>query len=316
MWFRNLKVFRLTPHWADHIETMGEALKSHAFAGSDDLSATAQGWVAPRENDDRLAVPVQGQYLLALRLEKKLLPATVINQETKARALLLEAEQGYKPGRKQLKDLKQSVTDELMPRAFRIARDIGVWVDPVNRWLVVDAASSGQAEEVLSALGKSMHPYPVEPIQLSHSVTGLMTNWMIAGQAPDGFGLDPESQWQSTGDSAGVIRYVRHELSNEAITRHVQAGYQCTRLALTWQDRISFVLTETADCKRVNALDILQERANAESGTTPEDKLDSDFMLMTAELNQLLIALTEALGASDTNNSNDAKQASEGAQAT
>lgn len=301
MWFRNLKIYRLTAHWATQIDTMGEALKSHAFAGSDDLSATAQGWVTPRENDDRLAVPVQGQYLLALRLEKKLLPATVINQETKARARLLEAEQGYKPGRKQTKDLKQSVTDEFMPRAFRIARDIGVWVDPVNRWLVVDAASSGQAEEVLSALGKALYPYPVEPLRLTHSVAGLMTSWMIAGQAPDGFSLDPESQWQSTGDSAAVIRYTRHALNDDAISRHVQAGYQCTRLALTWQDRISFVLTETADCKRVNALDILQERSSAESGTTPEEKLDSDFMLMTAELNHLLVALNEALGGAANN---------------
>ena len=299
MWFRNLKIFRLTAHWADRVETIGESLQSHAFTSSDDLSATALGWVAPRENDDRLAVPVQGQYLLALRLEKKLLPATVVNQETKARALLMEAEQGYKPGRKQIKDLKQTVTDELMPRAFRIARDIQVWVDPVNRWLVVDAASSGQVEEVLSALGKALYPYPVEPLQLSHSVAGLMTNWMIAGIAPDGFTPDPESQWQSTSDSAAVIRYTRHELSQDAITRHVQAGYQCTRLALTWQDRISFVLTDTADCKRVNALDILQDRSSAQTGATPEEKLDGDFMLMTAELNQLLVALTEALGANE-----------------
>lgn len=296
MWFRNLKVFRLTSHWADNIESIAAALNGHVFAGSDDLSATAQGWVPPRDSDDCLAVAVGGQYQLALRLEKKLLPATVINQEVKARAVLLEGEQGYRPGRKQLKDLKQTVTDELMPRAFRIARDIAVWVDPVNRWLVVDAASSGQTEEVLSALGKSMYPYPVEPLQLSHSVAGLMTSWMIAGNAPEGFTLDPESQWQSSGDSAGVIRYVRHELSPEAITRHVESGYQCTRLALTWQDRISFVLTDTADCKRVTALDLLQERSNADAGLTPEEKLDSDFTLMTAELNQLLAALLPALG--------------------
>lgn len=296
MWFRNLKVFRLTAHWAAHSEEIAAALQSHVFAGSDDLSATAQGWVPPRDTDDRLAVAVGDQYQLTLRLEKKLLPATVINQEVKARALVIEGEQGYRPGRKQLKDLKQTVTDELMPRAFRIARDIAVWVDPVNRWLVIDAASSGQAEEVLSALGKSMYPYPIEPLQLAHSVAGLMTSWMIAGDAPDGFTLDPESQWQSTGDSAGVIRYVRHELSFDAIERHVEAGYQCTRLALTWQDRISFVLTDTADCKRVTPLDLLQERSNADAGLTPEEKLDSDFTLMTAEFNQLLAALLPALG--------------------
>ena len=296
MWFRNLKVFRLTTHWADQCEAIDAALQSHVFAGSDELSAVAQGWVPPRDSDDRLAVPIEGQYRLALRLEKKLLPATVINQEVKARALLLEGEQGYKPGRKQLKDLKQSVTDELMPRAFRVARDIAVWIDPVNRWLVIDAASSAQTEDVLSALGKSLYPYPVEPLQLNHSVPALMTGWMVAGEAPDGFTLDPECQWQSSGDSAGVIRYVRHELAPEAVKRHVEAGYQCTRLALTWQDRISFVLTDTADCKRVTALDLLQERSNAEAGLTPEEKLDSDFVLMTAELNQLLAALLPALG--------------------
>jgi|AntAceMinimDraft_12_1070368.scaffolds.fasta_scaffold06443_2 recombination associated protein RdgC len=300
MWFRNLKVFRLTSHWADNVEAIDAALQSHVFASSDDLSAVSQGWVPPRDSDDRLAVAIEGQYRLALRLEKKLLPATVINQEVKARALLLEGEQGYRPGRKQLKDLKQSVTDELMPRAFRIARDIAVWVDPVNRWLVIDAASSAQTEEVLSALGKSLYPYPVEPLRLAHSVAGLMTSWMIAGQAPDGFTLDPECQWQSSGDSAGVIRYVRHELAPDAITRHVEAGYQCTRLALTWQDRISFVLTDTADCKRVTALDLLQERSSAEAGLTPEEKLDSDFILMAAELNQLLAALLPALGEEST----------------
>ena len=59
------------------------------------------------------------------------------------------------------------------------------------------------------------------------------------------------------------------------------------------------MLTDTADCKRVNALDILQDRSSAQTGATPEEKLDGDFMLMTAELNQLLVALTEALGANE-----------------
>ncbi len=98
--------------------------------------------------------------LVTLRAEKKLLPATVVNQVAKARAQEIEEQQGYKPGRKQMKEIKERVTDELLPKAFSIYRDTRVWIDPVNRWLVIDAAASASADEVLGLLAKSIDPFP------------------------------------------------------------------------------------------------------------------------------------------------------------
>lgn len=296
MWFKNLKIYRLSAHWADRIEQLADALNSERFEPSHGLSAMAAGWVAPREDDDRLVVDVADQRLIALRLEKKLLPATVINQTVKARAVLLEAEQGWRPGRKQLRDLKEAVTDELMPRAFSIARDTRVWLDPSHHWLVIDAAAASQADEVLSALGRAVHPFPVEPLRLTQSITGLMTDWMLRSQAPEGFSLEDDSQWQSAGEAASVIRYARHALGPETIAQHVASGYHCTRLSLTWQDRVSFVLTENGDLKRLAPLDILQERATEAGALTPEEQLDADFSLMCAEINALLGALMPIFG--------------------
>ena len=296
MWFKNLKVFRLTDHWATHVAKLDEALRADAFSPAQDLDATASGWVPPRDDDERFALEVQGQYLLGFRIEKKLLPSSVINQTVKSRAQVLEAEQGYTPGRKQLRDLKQSVTDELLPRAFSVARDIRIWIDPVNRWLIIDAASAAQSDEVLSALGRSLNPYPVEPLKLAHSAGALMTEWLLSGQAPEGLTIDDDSQWQATGDQTASIRYVHHDLPTETIESHVEAGYQCTRLGLTWQDRVSFVLTETADLKRVTPLDVIEERSNQAITLTPAEKFESDFTLMTAELAKLLDALMTVLG--------------------
>ncbi len=287
MWFKNLKIFRLTDHWAQHIETLGDALLAHAFNPPEDLQASTTGWVPPREADDRLAVSISGQYLLAFRIEKKLLPASVVNQTVKTRAQTIEAEQGYTPGRKQLRDLKESVTDELLPRAFSVARDVRVWIDPVAKWLVIDAASAAQSDEVLSALGRSLYPYPVEPLKLGQSPSALMTGWLLDGQPPEGFSIDGDSQWQASGDQAASIRYVRHDLPEPTIQSHVQDGYQCVRLALTWQDRISFVLTDTGDIKRLSALDVLQERAHDSLTQTAEERFESDFTLMSAELVKL-----------------------------
>lgn len=296
MWFKNLKIFRLTDHWSKHIEALDAALKADAFKPAEDLAATATGWVPPRDADDRFAVPVQGQYLMAFRIEKKLLPSTVINQTVKARAQVLEEEQGYAPGRKQLRDLKDSVTDELLPRAFSIARDIRLWIDPVNQWLVIDAAAAAQSDEVLSALGRSLNPYPVQPLKLEHSPTSLMTQWLLSGEPPAGFTVDDDSQWQATGEQAASIRYVHHDLPIDTIESHIQDGYQCTRLALTWQDRVSFMLTETGDLKRVSPLEVLEERSNDAIVQTPAEKFESDFTLMTAELAKLFDELMPVLG--------------------
>jgi len=296
MWFKNLKIFRLTDHWAKQIDTIESSLQAHAFSAPEDLSANATGWVPPREDDERLALQISQQYLLAFRIEKKLLPASVINQAVKARAQIIEAEQGYTLGRKQLRDLKEALTDELLPRAFSVARDVRLWIDPVGQWLVIDAASAAQSDEVLSALGRSLHPYPVEPLKLEHSPSALMTNWLLSDQAPDGFSIDGDSQWQASGEQAASIRYVRHDLPNQTVQNHVEDGYQCTRLALTWQDRISFMLTDTGDLKRVTPLELLQERANEALAQTPEERFESDFTLMCAEYAKLFDDLMPVLG--------------------
>ena len=55
----------------------------------------------------------------------------------KQRAEQIEAEDGFKPGRKRLKELKEQIRDELLPRAFSLASDMRVWIDPVGGWLVI-----------------------------------------------------------------------------------------------------------------------------------------------------------------------------------
>ena len=66
------------------------------------------------------------------------------------------------------------------------------------------------------------------------------------------------------------------------------------RLALTFNDRVSFVLTENLDIKRVVALDIL-DQSEQHMPADANEQFDGDFTLMCAELNQMLCALLEAL---------------------
>jgi len=294
MWFKNLKIYRLSSPWSLTSGQLEELLAKHAYQAGNHLEMQTLGWIAPRENG-ALVHTVSGQMLLTLRADKKLLPSTVINQVAKARALDIEEQQGYKPGRKQMKEIKERVTDELLPKAFSVYRDTRVWIDPVNHWLVIDAAASAKADEVLGLLAKSIDPFPLENLYVVESPAAAMTGWLAADEAPTNFTIDQDTELRASGESRAAIRYVKHSIDVDDVRRHIQSGKQCTRLAMTWADRVSFVLTEALDVKRVAPLDVLKE-GNDTVMQNDDEKFDSDMALMTGELAKLMAELVDALG--------------------
>ncbi|KAK88647.1 putative exonuclease, RdgC [Bordetella holmesii CDC-H635-BH] len=294
MWFKNLKIYRLSAPWMLTGEQLEESLARHAYQSGNNLEMQSLGWISPRENAS-LAHSLNGQILLSLRAEKKLLPTTVVNQVARARAQEIEEQQGYKPGRKQMKEIKERVTDELLPRAFSVYRDTRVWIDTTNHWLVIDAAASAKADEVIGMLVKTVDPLPLENLYVAQSPAAAMTGWLAADEAPANFSIDQDTELRASGESRAAIRYVKHSIDADDVRRHIQSGKQCTRLAMTWADRVSFVLTESMDIKWVAPLDVLKE--NPENAAFNEDeKFDSDMTLMTGELAKMLAELVEALG--------------------
>ncbi|HEX2530182.1 MAG TPA: recombination-associated protein RdgC, partial [Burkholderiaceae bacterium] len=283
--------------WTATPEQLQARLAPHAFVPCSSLELQSQGWVSPRDND-MLVHAVNRQLLLQLGTEKKLLPATVINQVAKARAAELEEQQGFKPGRKQMKEIKEQVADELLPRAFSIRRSTRVWIDPVNGWLAVDAAGAAKADEVFKLLLKSLEVLPFASLRTEHSPLSAMTGWLAADEAPGGFTVDQDTELRATGEGKATVRYVRHTLEADEVRRHIAGGKQCTRLAMTWNDRVSLVLTEALALKRIAPLDVLKE--SADSAAQDEDgRFDADFALMAGELAQLLADLVQALGGED-----------------
>jgi recombination associated protein RdgC len=294
MWFKNLQVYRLPAPWSITSAQLENDLAPQAFTPCSSLELQSQGWVSPIGNE-QLVHTVNRQFLLQLNTEKKLLPASVINQVAKARAAELTEQQGFPPGKKKFKEIKEQVTDELLPRAFSITRSTMVWIDPIHGWLVIDAGSPQKAEEILTLLLKAIPKFPLESFRTVMSPQGAMTTWLATDEAPRDFTIDQDTELRATGEGKATIRYVRHALEADDIRRHVESGKQCTRLAMTWSDKISFVLTENLSIKRIAPLDVLKEDADV-TLRHQEEQFDADFALMTGELNAMLHALTEALG--------------------
>lgn len=293
MWFKNIFIYRLSADCTLTADTLQEKLALKPLQPCGGLDRQSRGWVSCRD-DDRLVHVANRHILFALGVEQKLLPASIINRFAGERAAGVEAQQGYKVGRKGLKEIREAVTEELLPRAFAVQRKTFAWLDLANGRLIIEAASSAKADEFLEELGRTLDDLPARLLHTELSPVAAMTDW-LAGEAPRGFTIDRELELRASGEDKSMVRYANHALEGEEILAHIAAGKRATRLGLTWNDRISFVLTEQLQIKRLEFLDIIREES-ATLADNADEMFDLDFTLMTGELARMLTDLTEALG--------------------
>jgi len=294
MWFKNLQLYRLPSPWGIDLATLETQLQRGAFRRCPSNEPQSRGWSSPR-GDGALVYAQNRQWLIALAVEQRLLPAAVINETLKERADALAAQNGYPPGRKQLRELRERITEELLPRAFTRKRSTLVWIDPAGGWLGIDAASSAKAEEVIEHLRWSLDEFPLQPVHTARSPVSSMADWLASGEAPAGFTIDRDCELKAMSEDKAAVRYVRHPLEGEEIKAHIAAGKVPTKLALTWNSRISFVLGDKMELKRLAFLDLLKEEAE-KSAEHADEQFDADFALMSGEFARLIPDLLAALG--------------------
>ncbi|MCC4116376.1 recombination-associated protein RdgC [Aromatoleum toluclasticum] len=295
MFFKNLMIYRLAAGWDMTAEALGEQLARKRFQPCGNQDQETRGWVSPT-GDEFLVHQVGDQWLIALGLEQKLLPSSVVKLEAEERAEVIAEQQGYRPGRKQMKDLREQVMQELLPRAFVRRSKVFAWIDPVGGWLGVDAPSQRRAEDVLEVLRQSLDSLPLSLLRTDRSPVSAMADWLAGSEAPAGFTIDQDCELRSVTEDHAAVRYVHHPLEGDEVRGHLTAGKLPTRLALTFDDRVSFVLTEKLEIKRIDFLDVVKEKLDEMGAEDARALFDAGFALMTGELQRLLSAVVEAMG--------------------
>jgi len=296
MWFKNLTVYRLPADWNLSPAELEEKLSQRTLQPCSPLEMFSRGWVAP-STIGRMLHTVNQQHLIALGVDQKLLPGSIIRQETERRAQALADSQGFPVGRRQMRDLKMRVTEELRARALSRRRSTRAWIDPVNGWFVVDSGSTKKAEEVVEALRDLLGSFAVQLVETKRSPHTSMAAWLTHGDAPGPFGIDQDLELQTADANKATVRYVRHALDGKEVKSHLASGKYPTRLGLTWNGRVSFVLTEKLLVKKVEFLEMTKDPLGEGAEEIDKDEqFDIDFTVMAGELAKLLSDLVSALG--------------------
>lgn len=293
--FKNLIVYRVGPDWQPDLMVAMESLAKDGFVPCSASQPNSIGWVPPRGVEHApLVESIGGQWLMKLMIEQKVLPASVVKRRADEIAAQIEQTTGRKPGKKQGKELKEQATQELLPMAFTKLGATQVWLDPQRRLLMIDSGSAGRAEAVVTFLVKALPGFAVLLLQTQLSPAVAMAAWLTDGEAPAGFSVDRECELKSADEMKSVVRYARHALDTEDVRQHIAQGKQPTRLALTWQGRISFVLTDALQLKKLAFDDVVFEGLQG-AADSREEAFDTDAAIATGELCQLIPDLIEAL---------------------
>jgi recombination associated protein RdgC len=295
MLFKNLLVYRLHSGEALDAAALETALSASTLQPCGTFEMKSTGWVAPR-GDDAYLRAVERQWLIAHGTNERLLPGAVVNQEVAERAEAMAARQGRPVGRKQLREIKERALEALMPKALTRRRKMLLWIDPADGWLIVDTASAKKADEALEALARTAPGIKARRVDTAHSPGAAMTRWLDVGEIPGEFTIDRDLELCASDDYRATVRYVRHALEGKDIREHIKAGKTATRLGMTWKDRISFVLTETLQLKRVVFLEVRGNEEARDAEGDANERFDADFAMMAGEFAQLLRDLTAALG--------------------
>lgn len=292
-WFKNAMIYRLTKSldWSE--KTLSDALENNQYHPCNQSEISKFGWSTPLKGSELLYFTVGKQILLLAQKEEKILPAHVIKRELDVRVEKLEQAENRKLKKVEKQTLKDDVVATLLPRAFNKYQQTALWIDAENNLIYVDAASAKRAEEVLALLRKSLGSLPVVPLTFANEPSLVMQEWVAKESIPQWLVSLEEAELRDANN--GVIRCKQQALDSDEILSLVNSKY-VTKLALEWEEHLSFVLNEDCSLKRLKFADQIREKNDDILKEDYAQRFDADFVLMTGILSKLTENLLHDFG--------------------
>lgn len=304
MFFKNARLFCLTESFEYNQEELETQLSELLFMPCNKYEKASLGWVSPlgdayTSEDEESSAPlthVIGDYIMVCAQQQdRLLPMSVVRQETAEKVAEIEQRQSRKVYRKEKREIQDNVYASLLPRAFTKNQQTYAYISVNDKLLVVDSASASRAEALVNLLRDSLATFPVGLPQTRTAPADIMTRWLRDKKLAANFSLLEDVVLHNPQDSNNVVRCASQDLTGEEIASHLAAGKQVKSLALSWNHVIHCLVNDDLSIKRLQFEAIEEDRGGAEDAT-PAQKFDQDFALMTLELSGFLNALFDAFG--------------------
>lgn len=300
MWFKNLRVYRLTEKLSYTPELLDESLAKFEFQPCGKLDPIKYGWVPPLGREGvQFAHAAGGCMMMCAKKQEKVIPSAVINEVLEERIVEINTSESRHVGRAEKQTLKDDVIFTLMPKALAKSSLDYAYIDTNHQLMIVNSSSASRAEQLISALREALGSIKLIPLTPLNPAQDVLTSWVRTGSTPKEIELGEECELKSLRDGR-IIRCKNQDLTADEITQHIESGMHVTKLAIQWNNAISCIIDEEMSFKRIKYDDAIYERADDGSADSKAQQFDQDFSVMTIELAAFLTAMIHAFGGAET----------------
>ena len=293
MFFRNLTLFRF-PSSLDFSQ-LDELLPEMQLKPVGALELSSRGFVSPfGRNEPELSHRIGEALWLTVGGEDKILPSSVVNDLLGKKLAEIEEKEGRKPGGRTRKRIKEDLVHELLPRAFVKPSRTDALVDLEHGFVAVDSSSRKNSEEFVSQIRGALGSFPALPLNAEVAPRNILTGWIAGEPLPDGLALGEECELKDAMEGGAVVKCQNQDLQGDEIAKHLESGKQVTRLALTLDDHLSFVLGEDLVVRKLKFLDGAVDQLENTEREDLRAELDARFALLSGEVKRLFVVLESA----------------------
>jgi recombination associated protein RdgC len=282
-WYSNLYAFKLNTKIN---EDSFKEIENFKIPKIGEVDREVHGWDSVID-DGELHVKTGGSFMLNLRIDKKKVPSSTLKNEVKKRVKKLEAQGGEKINKKAV---KEQVEAELMKVAFVESKEIQGYVDSTNKYVVINSNSSKDIDLFTDLLRETLNnDLDIDLIEVDFEITEVLTTWLTEKEAKEPFELGEDCTLNDsmTGSKAS---FSRQDLSSDEIDVLITSGKKVSELALSWDERVDFSLSNEFKIKKIKPKAVIGELLEEEVG---EDKdaytaYVTSMFIMVEDFSQLI----------------------------
>lgn len=282
LWFKNAIIYQLNNDTLLDKNAIDKAIKSVPFTPCGNIDTMKMGWVSPYNDNyhDDFIVDMQGHLLLRIKKETKLLPAPVIKQALLEKIDKQEQALSRKLTKNEKTTLKDEVMIDLMPRAFSKYNHYWLWIDTINKRIILDTSSFKQAEDILAILRKELGALALTPLSIEKPLEQIMTTWVKEKLNFSPFILGDQAELKDPLEGNGIISCKNQDITSDEMMIHFDSGKWITKVKIIDERGVDFIVNNDLTLKRIKFdSSVLDE--NEDIGADEFDKkLEADFFIM------------------------------------
>lgn len=287
--FNRITIYRITAgNLALDAHMLGEYLARAEFVATTPNQEAASGFEPPRAKHGAFVEAIGGHWIARSVIETRKVPADALQRRIDELAADFETRQGYKPGSKARRELKEWALNALLPQAFPKQVRVPVWIDPAAGLLMIGSTSAAQIDRVITDLVRAVPELNLQPVNTKAAPFTFMVA-LLVDRFVDGFDCGRDLELRTRDESKAAVRYKNRSLDTSEVQEHLANGMWPVALSMCWDGRVGFTLTDSLALKSIELLEVGEPDGD-------DDAFDAEVAITTGELSRVIKALVDALG--------------------